>query len=436
VAAVALLCALGIPAVLAVDRRVRAGTLLGLSFLFGAGIAAVILLSLSLLRVPWSSGSFAAAALPLELVLLWLAFRRWLTDSEARVAPETGRFSPAGLALDLLTLIAVIGHGIYATLAPIGQWDFWSDWGLKAEVFWFHRGLDFRFLTAPENLFASPDYPPLLPLTMDFFSLVRGAWEDRWMGLLFTAFAAALLLVARDLFREELGSRSLASLATLAVAGPALVLWIGLAEGPVIALGSLALLMWRRALRRGGSSWMFGSLLLGLAALTKNEGMALVIAAGVGLWIAGAGGGRRFFFSLAPAVLIAAIWFVPASLHGLRSEHFSGPAVARLADRIAHPGPFWAAFRQARWSQPAVWLAALGALLLFRQSLPKERFLLTAVGLELLFFLFTYLVSPPPLSWRIHYSSERLVAQQTFTVAFLAAALLLRGYRRPESTPA
>src|SRR5205085_9160530 len=105
--------------------------------------------------------------------------------------------------LDLATLISVASYSIYATLAPVWEWDFWAIWGLKARVFFDHGGIDWRFLESRWNAFVHPDYPLLVPLNFDFVALIGGAWSDRWLGVLFVAYAVALLLIARALASRE-----------------------------------------------------------------------------------------------------------------------------------------------------------------------------------------------------------------------------------------
>jgi hypothetical protein len=420
--AIGLLCLLGFPAAFAVEPDREPGMLLGLSFLFGAGLATVFLLSLSLAGIAWTRGSFAAIAVPAFAALVFLALRRSGTGGRPERLPQRHRFSLGAAVFDALTVLAVAGHGIYATLAPLAQWDFWSDWGLKAKIFSIHRGVDWVFLQNPENTFAHPDYPPLLPLTLDFFSLVRGEWEDRYVGLLFTAFGAALLLVARGLLREELGRPAAASLATLALAGPALLLWIGIAEGPLIAYGSLGLLMLRRASRESGLNGMGAALLLGCAALTKNEGLALLLSAGVGLLLFR---GARAAGRLWPAAALAAVWLIPRWVLGLKTDLFQGPVLARLTSHLAQSGLFLETlFRN--WPHPLLWVSLVAALILAARQVAQERFLLSALLFQLLFYLFSFLVTPQDLVWHIWTSWARLLSLHAFCLTYLASALLLK----------
>jgi hypothetical protein len=420
--AIGLLCLLGFPAAFALEPDGEPGMHLGLSFLLGAGLATILLLALSLSGIAWTRGSFAAIALPPFAALTYLALRRARGRVRSGRLTQGLRFSPAAAALDALTALAVAGHGIYATLAPLGQWDFWSDWGLKAKIFSIHRAVDWVFLRDPANTFAHPDYPPLLPLTLDFFSLVRGEWEDRYVGLLFTAFGAALLLVARGLLRQELRQPVAASLATLALAGPALLLWIGLAESPLMAYGSAGLLMLRRALREGDASWNGAALLLGCAALTKNEGLALLVSVGLALLLFG---GARAVGRMWPAAVLAAVWLIPRHFLGLENQLFQGSAAARA---IGHVAQFRLVLETLfrNWPHPFLWVSLIAALLVAARQLRQERFLLSALLFQLLFYLASFLVTPYDLVWHIWASWARLLSLHAFCLTYLASALLLK----------
>src|SRR5437899_2814276 len=104
------------------------------------------------------------------------------------------------------------------------------------------------------------------------FLLVIGEWNDRLPSLFYPLIAGAVLLLIQSLLTDELKSAHLAAFATLALASPIATPWIGLGEGPFIAFAIAALLLIRR------DSVTAGALLLGCAALTKNEGIALIVA--------------------------------------------------------------------------------------------------------------------------------------------------------------
>src|SRR6185436_9647225 len=182
---------LGIPFVLAADSDAAPLRLLGLAFLYGAGAMHFVLLALSALHIPWSLVSVTIAAVLAMLPCL------------AALRTQHSGLSTRLHWLDAASLLTPIGFACYATIAPLWEWDFWAIWGLKARVFLEHGGIDWRFLVSPWDTFAHPDYPLLVPFAYDFVALVNGGWSDRWLGLLFVAWALALLLVGRELAGRE-----------------------------------------------------------------------------------------------------------------------------------------------------------------------------------------------------------------------------------------
>ena len=189
-----------------------------------------MLVSRACWRAPWPpSSSCPLLALCIVGSVLWFAILRRPPRRASTLARD-----PLALAVDACTALLVVAHGAYANLVRGDEWDFWAIWGLKARLFLEHRGIDWRFLEHPFNTFAHPDYPLLVPLHYVHVVLFEGRWNDRWLGILTTLFAASLLLIVRDLFEEELQRPVVAALATLAVASASFSM-IGLADGPMIA---------------------------------------------------------------------------------------------------------------------------------------------------------------------------------------------------------
>ncbi|HMC20323.1 MAG TPA: hypothetical protein VKL19_00590, partial [Thermoanaerobaculia bacterium] len=199
---------LGLPVTLTVDRSARGPILLGLAFLYGSGLVFLVMLALSMLHIQWSVLTLTIVAL-----IVWIAtwFGRRQPDN-----PATRQLKLHWL--DIPTAISMIGFALFATSAPLWEWDFWAIWGMKARVFLEHGGIDWRFLESRWNTYVHPDYPLLVPLNFDFVALLSGGWSDRWLGLMSVAWAAALLLIARDLASREM-SRVPAALVTLTITG-------------------------------------------------------------------------------------------------------------------------------------------------------------------------------------------------------------------------
>jgi hypothetical protein len=406
------LTVLGMPVALAVDRSVRPLSAIALGFLYGSGLAYAALLALSPLG--WTLPRAAGLLLAVSGGALVIALR----SRPAAARPRLRLALP-----DLLTAVTLIGFGCFVTLAPLWEWDFWAIWGLKARVFAERGAIDWRFLESPWNAFSHPDYQLLVPLNMDLVALANGGWDDRWLGLLFVAFAAAIVLLVRDLAAEEASPNVAASIA-LAIAATACARRAGVAEGPLIAFGGGALLLLRRAvLFDDRPALRHGALLLGLAACTKNEGLALIVSIAVAMIVSGA---SRKVPRLWPAVALALPWLIIRSLHRLPSELVSGPLLARVASHLPQLGDI-ARELIASLARPWLFMAILLALLIARDR-RRERFALIAIGIQFALYLATYLATPYDVLWHIGTSWERVSAQLLVPLAYVAAMLVAASF--------
>jgi hypothetical protein len=297
--------------------------------------------------------------------------------------------------------------------------------GLKARVFFESGGVDWRFLQDDLQRVVHPDYPPLLPLAFDTFAIVRGAWDDRYVGLLNVAFAAAALLVVHRMLARELPSRTAAAFATFAMLPLAATPWIGIADGPLIAAVWCGLLL----IRNGSIS--AGAVLLGIGALTKNEGLTFIIAAAIGL--AAAGEWRRIP-RLWPAAVVAAPWLVLRSLYKLPTDLAEGNVVSRIFTHLAHPGELLVAVTKYPVGKPLFWVAlTVGVVLVLRPILERERFLLTTVAVQFACYVAAYLATPHDVDWHVRWSWDRLISHLAPPLAYaVLAALLTRAVPAPD----
>lgn len=425
----------GLAAALLLDPSLRGRRLIGSSFLLGSGIAAFTLLALSLAGVRWTSVS-ATAIFGAITLGLWFGARARIRCAGEIVSTAKSSTAPdriGAAVVDLVTLCLIAGHSVFATLSPVAEWDFWAIWGLKARVFFEHGGVDWTFLENPLNAFTHPDYPLLLPLDYAWITLLDGGWNDRWLGILTTAFGVGLLLILRDLFEEEFRGRALAALATLAVACFALSPWIGMAEGPLVALGTAGVLTIRRGfVREHSPSIALGSVLLGLAAFTKNEGLSLMVAAAAGAALA-LGARWRSITRLWPALAVAAPWVILRFSHGLQTDLTSGSVGERAARQLENVPAIAIALADNVPDEPLFWLGVVLAVLLFApEAMRREKFLTVAVLVQVLFYIGAYVVTPNELSWHVASSWVRLLEQVAVAAGFGALAVLGRAVEGSE----
>jgi len=419
--AILALTVLGIPFVLAVDRAAAPLRLLGLAFLYGTGAMYFVLLALSVLHVRWTLIGVTIAALILMV--------------GARCAPlPVGAHSvrPGLHPLDLLALVTPACFAVYATIEPLSEWDFWAIWGLKARAFLEQGGIDWRFLTSPSNAFVHPDYPLLVPFTYDFVALAGGGWSDRWLGLLFVAWALAFLLVARELAAQE-ATPFVAALVAFALSSIAVSHFVGLAEGTLIAYVGAGVLFVRRAMLADDRvAWRHGALLLGLAACTKNEGLAMLAGTALAVVVSDV---RRWtrVLRLWPAAALALPWLVLRALHALPTDVVGGSLGARLLARIPQAGKIFAALL-ADLYEPWFWAALLlGILAVPLAAWRRERFVLLATLFQLAFYVGVYFVTPHDPFWHIATSWPRLTAQISAPIAYTVLIVLARELRDAEA---
>jgi len=373
------------------------------SFLLGAGLGFALLMLESLLNIPWTR---AGVMVPLlAIAVIGIVVRR----HALRVA------MPRVHWLDLVTLVLIAGYARFATMWPTPEYDFIGIWGVKAKEFFVARGIDWNWLANPFNAFAHVDYPLLVPLTFDLQMLVSGGEP----GLMNVAFGVATLLMLRGFLDEEIETRWVSALATIALAWTALSPWIGLAEGALVAYGTAGLLF----IRRGDVAR--GAVMLGLAASCKNEGLTLIVAAAIASFQL-----RKLW----PAAAIAAPWLILRAAHHLQTDLTSGPMLPRVIEHLSNPGPMLRAMFIYSLGKPLFWSGILLALLIGVRQLRRERFLALAIVIQLAFFIAAYLVTPHDVTWHVRWSWERIVTQLAAAMGFLAVAVLF-GSAPPSSPP-
>jgi hypothetical protein len=392
-----------------VDPEARGSLLAGESILLGVGAAAFVLLALSIVHVPWSP-----PALIIGLVVIAMLCTPW----KRKIDVARPRFPLAAWPFIVLTIVLVAGYSTFATMAPLWEFDFIGDWGLKARAFFTARGIDWNFLEHPFHHDIHPDYPPLLPLAFDLLAVMRGAWNDQASGLISVAFAIGLLLVVHCVARQETESPIAAAFITAAMVPLACSPWIGLAEGPLVAYVTTAVLLlrWGRVTPAG--------VLLGLAASTKNEGLTFIVAVVIALAVTRR---AREIPRLWPAVAIPLPWMLLRFAHHLSTDIAEGNVATRVAQHLGDPMPLLTALARYPVGKPLFWIGVAVALIVLRRELfARERLALLVIAIQFAFYIGAYLASPHDLDWHLKWSWERLVSHLAPLLAFVLLVHLFR----------
>ena len=407
------------------SRRLNPGATISLwlaeSLLLGSGVAALALLLLDTIRIPWTAGALLLATAVIA-VAGFAPGRRLTSPSEA---PPKARPSPFVPLIHATTAALVIYHAtaLYVwdpALRVIARRDVFFIWAYKAHLFFVEHAVPWRFLAALPNDFSHPDYPVLVPLLFDTQSVLTGAWRPEAFAWIDTALAAALLVIVQRCLRDDYPP-VFAALGTLALSGCALLPWPGFADGPLVSYSASAALLLRSRTDVGAR---IAGVLLALSAMSKNEGMAFVVATAVALAVCD----RKPLRALAtPAVVIAA-WLVVRSSLGLQSDLFAPGLLSRIPHNLAL---FPKAFSNIVAYQPLAWIGALIALMLAPgEHVRRERFLLILAALQLSFYLAAYAVTPLDVVGHVNGSWDRVSSHVTMLLAFAGVTSIGETLRR------
>jgi hypothetical protein len=405
------------------DARASTVTRLAEGFLLGALILGMILFTASMVGVTWSRVFVFAAVLVVEVIAIVLQ-RRGSPRPPVRVRGVEW----LSLLLLLTSGILLAGYVALATAGPSPENDFIGIWGVKGQHFFLRGGIDFSFLQRSDHSYTHPDYPLLLPLLFDVVALLHGSWDPTTFGLLYPAFAIAVLVIAhREI--EEASTRVIAAFSLLALVGVACSPWIGLAEGPLVAYGTAGLLITRRgALLDDRRLVVLGSCLLGGASLLKNEGLTLLIAAGFALLLTNR---RRVenLIAFLPGVLLAASWIATRMLHDLPSDLMTAGVAGRIAEHLSHPALYLQLIARYPLGRPLLWLSIAAGLIVGVRHLRREGFLVLALALQFLAVLSAYVITPHDLDWHFKWSWERVINQLALPLAVLSIFCLSTFFR-------
>ena len=411
-----LLLLYGVPLALALDARLRGFALAGTAFLLGAGAAWLHLFALSAVGIDWSRTSVILAMAPL---FSWSAATRVAALDRGSVAAANDSANWRSRTPDLATVAILVSYAVFALWAAPYEWDYYGIWGLKARWFFDTNGLDWA--TVPHV--GKADYPVLMPLLFDFVAVMTKTWDDRTFGWVYVFLCASVLAIVRGMFAEEVKRPALA---TLAIAFPSLNLWIGLAEAGVMAFGCAGLLF----LRRG--SYALGAVMLGLAASSKNEGLALIGVAAIALLVTR---GWRSVLRLWPAIAIVVPWMIARALLELQTDFTDDSMLSRVFARLGNPSEVIDAFVKAPPDQPWFWIVVAAAVIVFlREAVRREAFLLIAVTLQLGLMFAQALATPWDFASHVSLTLNRLPHQLAPAAGFLAAIVLMRELEKKPTT--
>jgi hypothetical protein len=351
-----------------------------------------------------------------------------------------------GLAFGVVLAVSWIRLVQMAIALPDGEWDAWTLWNLRAK---FLAGPHdaWRYAVSPLLYGTHSDYPLLLS------AFVARVWKAGSAvdtiapvvtGFVFFAALLALLVSALALLKGA-ASALLAGLVMLSTTS--LLTWAPAqyADIPLAFyyLGAVALVLFESLPSSGGRWTLFwAGLCAGLAAWTKNEGVAflvciLIVFSALTLWQRGmrAALSRTVWLTIGalPGVLLT-LWFkfflAPAA-DPLVIQGASGLARLHDLNRYAQvAGSFFNNLLSLGTgvAHPLILLAILALLLRWQieESYRLPTLMASAVlTLVFLSYCLVFLITPYTLDWQLRSSFDRLILQ-VWPSALLVFFVLLR----------
>lgn len=398
---------------------------LGRALMFGLGGLGTISLLLDACGVPVRLENLGIVV---GLVALLLAVPAWRGGpGRPPVAPDPDPATWRGLPLAvrlmvagllLLTFVGV-GQAVFSGwIRPTFQFDAITRWMFKAKVLFIDGTLRGPFSTDAAFGFTHQRYPPLvshvanLPCMLSRpFGMV--GFDDRLASAIFPWYAVALVGVVYGALRRRVGPLA-GALGAAWIANLPLLAYVILpppGAGAASALADVPLSLFVAGAAFALADAVDGTrhrahlelgLLLGFAALTKNEGLPLVAAAGVALLIAAPRARwRRAFAVCAIAALIFVVAWgrVAARLPAYDEDYLGQLNADAVSAGLSRLPMILAAFGSELAGNVPSWNLTwwcLGALLVAggrRLSRPAHRAVAVMLLLQLGSYVFAYMIT-------------------------------------------
>jgi hypothetical protein len=437
-----------------IDRVLRAAVAGGLG-LFASSLLYFICLLAGIASRPW--------VVAIDLTVLaalggWAVLARRGRPLEPAIDEDpSSNAPPAATAIDW-----ILGVGLVAALftnasawllrfrdEPLGFWDAFAIWNLKARFFFFEAGEHWQRAFSDVISWSHTDYPLLLPLNVARLWVYDGSPNAATavvLSIFFTLLAMGLVFGAI----ASTKGRPTAFLACFALlATPQLMaqsVW-QVADIPVAMFlaGSLALVLAAAQRPIGSAPLLFvAGLSAGAAAWTKNEGLLFALAILISIPLTGAKNERKqrltnavqFAKGLAlPFILVLSMKLGLGGESDLAAD-FSLASLGRIFEGARHLMIIESFFRTMIMLTGAPLLVTLIALCFWlgfdRRSGNSGWIAVGGLALALQFagYYFIYLITDRDLAWHLGTSNLRLFVQ-----LWPSALLLLFTGLRPFSNP-
>jgi hypothetical protein len=415
---------------------------IGLAYMVGVAVSALLAAHLALLTGALgidlgfgAVGLFALAAC--ALAAGWARLR----GLDAGLPP---RRDVLGLAAVGAALVLVAHAARTFAVKPLHEWDGWAIWATKSRALYELGGVRGPVFDGAAYAPTHLEYPLLYPSLQAIDFRVMGTLDGTVMHLQLALLAAGFVGALWALLRPVAWPPLVGVAALAIVAAPQVVYQLSTAYADVplaffVALGVAALGAW---VARGGNELLVvAALFLGVAALTKNEGLLFAGAAFVAAALVRPR--RRLALAALAAALLVAPWRLWVALHDIPGRDYTlGDALdpAYLRDRAGRVAPSARELAvqladTSKWGLLVPLVAAgLAAALATRRFAPAA-FALAWLLLGFGGLLVVYWISTPALGEHLFNSSYRTIVSLVVGGAALVPVLVRVPFGRVAAPP-
>lgn len=250
---------------------------LGMALPLGTGVTAFAALALE----PFGAG-LGSVGLTAALVLAALAALATRKRPTAGAAPGAGMPVVAWAGAVVVAGQSALAVAVVVADGRFADWDAWAIWDMKARAFHADGGVSGYLSRAPDLAFSWPSRPPLTSLVQAFVYTCLGGASETAGRLVHVATYASLLLLFFALVRRSAGA-GVAALSAAFLASAPNVAYHASSGVANLALGVYVLALvvaLERGLARGGPRALVAAgAFAGFAALSRDEGRWLALAA-------------------------------------------------------------------------------------------------------------------------------------------------------------
>ena len=351
-------------------------------------------------------------------------------ESQAESPPASGIAYLLALPAVVATSIAVLYSIRYAVGHPHGTWDSWAIWTLRAR-FLFRSGAQWRHAFSSVLAYSHPDYPLLLPASIDrlwTYLQQEALLVPTMLGFFFMLCTVGLAMSSVATLRSK--SQALLVGAVL-VTTPFFVKHAvsGYAESPLMFffLATTVLLIMSESTPQ---MLVLAGLTAGLAAWTKNEGLLFLVSAGTSLTAVVFFARGRAACIRTVSLFVAGAFPVLAVIILFKSHVHVGnwlfepdPGGGTVLGRMAAVGRYSTISSYylgeisgfGEWRISMVPVLGMYYLLLGRlRGVKQKPGLLTAIGTlagAFVGYFFVFVITPSDLEWQLANSLNRIFLQ-------------------------